>query len=210
MKPSNGPRDPQQIEAESFAIIDREVGRHDFDGRQWPVVRRIIHTTADFEFARSTCFSVGAIEAGIDALRRGEPVFCDTSMAMSGVNKLRLASFGSEIRCHIADEDVALDARQKGVTRATLALRKGVAAGCGLYLIGNAPTALFELLQLAEQGQAAPSLVIGVPVGFVGAEESKEELFASPLPFITCRGRKGGSAIAAAVLNALMIQAEES
>jgi precorrin-8X/cobalt-precorrin-8 methylmutase len=109
----------------------------------------------------------------------------------------------------VADPDVAAQARALGITRSILATRKGVAAGCGIYLIGNAPTALFELLQLAATGAARPALVVGVPVGFVGAEESKEALFASGLPFITCRGRKGGSAIAAAVLNALMILAEE-
>jgi precorrin-8X/cobalt-precorrin-8 methylmutase len=201
--------DPSAIEAESFAIIDREVGEHGYDRRQWPVVRRIIHTTADFDFARTTCFSPGAVEAGIAALRQGVPVLGDTNMVLAGVNKTRLAAFGGEIRCHVADSDVAAQARALGITRSILATRKGVEAGCGIYLIGNAPTALFELLSLAKAGLARPALVVGVPVGFVGAEEAKEALFASGLPFITCRGRKGGSAIAAAILNALMILAEE-
>jgi precorrin-8X/cobalt-precorrin-8 methylmutase len=201
--------DPSAIEAESFAIIDREVGEHGYDGCQWPVVRRIIHTTADFDFARTTCFSPGAVEAGIAALRQGVPVLGDTNMVLAGVNKTRLAAFGGEICCHVADSDVAAQARALGITRSILATRKGVEAGCGIYLIGNAPTALFELLNLAKTGLASPALVVGVPVGFVGAEEAKEALFASGLPFITCRGRKGGSAIAAAILNALMILAEE-
>lgn len=201
--------DPSAIEAESFAIIDREVGTHDYDGCQWPVVRRIIHTTADFDFARTTCFSPGAIEAGLAALRQGALVLGDTNMVLAGVNKTRLAAFGGDIRCHVADPDVATQARPLGITRSTLATRKGAAAGCGIYLIGNAPTALFELLRLAETGAVHPALVVGVPVGFVGAEESKEALFASGLSFITCRGRKGGSAIAAAILNALMLLAEE-
>ena len=201
--------DPSAIEAESFAIIDREVGAHGYDGCQWPVVRRIIHTTADFDFARTTCFSPGAVAAGIDALRRGVSVLGDTNMVLAGVNKTRLAALGGDIRCHVADTDVAAQARALGITRSILATRKGAAAGCGIYLIGNAPTALFELLKLAETGVIRPALVVGVPVGFVGAEESKEALFASGLPFITCRGRKGGSAIAATVLNALMILAEE-
>ncbi len=201
--------DPREIERQSFAIIDREVGAHRFDDRQWPVVRRIIHTTADFDFAASTCFSPGAVDAGIAALRRGEKVLCDTHMVHAGVNKARLAGFGSELHCHVANPDIAGEARAQGVTRSLLAMRRGVAEGCGLFLIGNAPTALFELLALAEAGVATPSLVVGVPVGFVGAAESKEALFGSGLPFITCRGRKGGSAIAAAILNALMILAGE-
>ena len=206
----DGIRDPKKIEAESFAIIDREVGRHGFDSLQWPVVRRVIHTTADFDFARITRFSPDAIGAGVQALRRRESVFCDTTMVQAGVNKPRLAAFGSEIRCHIADEDVARQAQQEGITRSAVAVGKGVAEGCGIYLIGNAPTALFRLLHLAAQGLVNPSLVVGVPVGFVGAEESKEALLASNIPHITCRGRKGGSAIAAAVLNALMILSEET
>jgi precorrin-8X/cobalt-precorrin-8 methylmutase len=201
--------DPLEIERRSFEIIDAEVGPHNYDARQWPVVRRIIHTTADFEFARSTCFSTGAIEAGIAALRGGARVLCDTNMVRAGVNKVRLAAFGSEIFCHVADAEVAAQAKAAGVTRSILATRKGAAEGCRIFLIGNAPTALFELLELARAGQCDPALVVGVPVGFVGAEESKESLLASGLPYILCRGRKGGSAIAAAILNALMILAGE-
>lgn len=201
--------DPAAIETESFRIIDAEVGSHAYDLRQWPIVRRIIHTTADFDFASATCFSPGAVEAGIAALRRGEKVLCDTNMVRAGVSKPRLAAFGSEIVCHVADPDIAREAHASGVTRSLLAMRRGVAQGCGIFLIGNAPTALFELLDLARAGKVKPSLVVGVPVGFVGAAESKEALLLSGLSFITCRGRKGGSAIAAAVLNALMILAAE-
>lgn len=201
---------PEAIEAASFSIIDAEVGAHDLDPWQWPVVRRIIHTTADFDFARSTCFAPQVIAGALAALRRGEPILCDTNMVAAGVNKARLQRFGCALRCHVADAEVAAAARAAGITRSILAMRKGVAEGCGIYLIGNAPTALFELLRLAADGAVRPSLVVGVPVGFVGAVESKEALFASNLPFITCRGRKGGSAIAAAILNALMILAEEN
>lgn len=201
--------DPLEIERRSFAIIDAEVGSHGYDERQWPVVRRIIHTTADFDFAAATCFAPGVVEAAIAALRRGEKVLCDTHMVLAGVNKTRLASFGSGIVCHVADPEVARQARAAGVTRSLLATRRGVAEGCGIFLVGNAPTALFELLELARTGAARPSLVVGVPVGFVGAVEAKEALLASGLPFITCRGRKGGSAIAAAILNALMLMADE-
>lgn len=201
--------DPLEIERRSFAIIDAEVGPHGFDALQWPVVRRIIHTTADFDFARSTCFAPGAIEAGIAALRGGAAVLSDTNMVRAGVNKARLTALGSAIHCHVADLEVAAQAKAAGVTRSILATRKGVAEGCRIFLIGNAPTALFELLELVGAGQIEPALVVGVPVGFVGAEESKEALLASGLPYITCRGRKGGSAIAAAILNALMILAVE-
>ena len=201
--------DPLEIERRSFAIIDAETGAHPYDDRQWPIVRRIIHTTADFEFATATCFSPGAVEAGIAALRRGDKVLCDTNMVLAGVNKTRLADFGSGIACHVADPEIARTAREQGVTRSLLAMRRGVAEGCGIFLIGNAPTALFELLKLVAAGEVKPSLVVGVPVGFVGAAESKEALLVSSLPFITCRGRKGGSAIAAAILNALMLLAEQ-
>lgn len=201
--------DPLEIERRSFAIIDAEAGPHLYNEQQWPIVRRIIHTTADFEFATATCFSAGAVAAGIAALRRGEKVLCDTNMVLAGVNKVRLAGFGSEIACHVADPEIAREARAQGVTRSLLAMRRGVSEGCGIFLIGNAPTALFELLDLVRSGQARPSLVVGVPVGFVGAAESKEVLLAADLPYITCRGRKGGSAIAAAILNALMLLAEE-
>ena len=201
--------DPQRIEAESFAMIDREVGSHPYDDRQWPIVRRIIHTTADFDFAAITCFSPGAVDAGIAALRGGARILCDTHMVRAGVNKTRLAAYGSELLCHVADPDVAREARAAGVTRSLIAMRRGVAEGCGIFLVGNAPTALFELLKLVGDGAAHPSLVVGVPVGFVGAAEAKEALLASGLPFITCRGRKGGSAIAAAILNALLLLAEQ-
>jgi precorrin-8X/cobalt-precorrin-8 methylmutase len=128
-------------------------------------------------------------------------------MVAAGVNKARLRSFGGDIRCFVADPEVAEVARAEGITRSIVAMRKGVEEGCGIFLIGNAPTALFELLGQVRQGRSNPSLVIGVPVGFVGAEESKEALLETKLPYIACRGRKGGSAIAAAILNALMILA---
>jgi precorrin-8X/cobalt-precorrin-8 methylmutase len=201
--------DPGAIETASFAIIDREVGPHGFDARQWPVVRRIIHTTADFEFAAATCFAPGVIAAAVAALRRGASILCDTNMVLAGVNKTRLARFGCPIACHVAAPDVAATARSEGITRSIVATRKGVAEGCEIFLVGNAPTALFELLRLVEAGAARPALVVGVPVGFVGAAESKEALYGSSLPFIVCRGRKGGSAIAAAILNALLLLAEE-
>jgi precorrin-8X/cobalt-precorrin-8 methylmutase len=202
--------DPAQIEARSFAIIDAEVGEHAFDAGQWPLVRRAIHTTADFEFAQILRFSPQAVETGIEALNAGARILCDTNMIRAGVGKARLDACGCELVCHVADADVAEQARAAGMTRSVLAVRKAVASGCRIFVIGNAPTALFELLHLARHGQVEPALIIGVPVGFVGAAESKEELLASPWPYIACRGRKGGSTVAVALLNALLILARES
>ena len=198
---------PEAIESESFRIIDNEIGPHQFDEQQWPVARRVIHTTADFELAEQLHFSWGAIDKALTALRNGAKILCDTSMVLSGVNKSRLSELGGSIVCHVADPQVAAEAKEAGLTRSTFALRKGVAEGCTIFLIGNAPTALFELLRLVEAGEVQPDLIVGVPVGFVGAAESKAALIATDLPYIAIEGRKGGSAIAAAILNALMIQA---
>jgi precorrin-8X/cobalt-precorrin-8 methylmutase len=206
---SNIIRDPQQIEAKSFAIIDAEVGEHRFSQLEWPIVRRMVHTSADYDFVMNTLISDGAVESARQAISEGCGIYCDTNMVLSGVNKGRLAEFGCSIACHVADADVAEQAKKEGVTRSIVALRKGVASGAQIFLIGNAPTALYELLQLCRDGKADPVLVAGVPVGFVGAAESKEELVASGLPQITCRGRKGGSTIAAAICNALVLLAQE-
>jgi precorrin-8X/cobalt-precorrin-8 methylmutase len=199
---------PEEIEAESFRIIDSEIGPHQFDDQQWPIVRRVIHTTADFELAEQMHFSWGVVGRALSTLRCGAKILCDTNMVLSGINKSRLAKLGGRVACHVADLQVAAEAKQAGLTRSTFALRKGVAEGCTVFLIGNAPTALFELLRLVERGEVQPDLIVGVPVGFVGAAESKAALLETDLPFIAIEGRKGGSAIAAAILNALLIQAE--
>ncbi len=203
-------RDPLAIEAKSFAIIDAEVGSHRFGADEWSIVRRIVHTTADYDFVMNTLISAGAVAAALQAIEAGCGIYCDTNMVLSGVNKSRLAESGCTIACHVADEDVAARAKAEGVTRSIVALRKGVASGARIFLIGNAPTALYELLQLWRDGKADPALVVGAPVGFVGAAESKEALVASGLPQITCRGRKGGSAVAAAIGNALLILARDN
>lgn len=203
-------RDPQAIETESFHIIDREARDHTFDAGQWSVVRRVVHTTADFDFLDTLYFSGDAVERGIAAIRAGAAIYCDTNMVLSGVNKARLAEFGCQVHCHVADPDVAEQAKQEGVTRSIVALRKGVADGCTLFLIGNAPTALYELLRLTREGLVQPDLIVGAPVGFVGAAESKQALIDTGLTQITCRGRKGGSAIAAAICNALVLLAKEN
>jgi len=206
---------PEEIEAESFRIIDREVGPHPWSEAEWPIVRRAIHTSADFEYARSIYFSPSALARGGAALRSGRGIVTDTTMALAGIGKERLARFGCRASCFVADPELAREAKAQGLTRSILAMRKGAGLpDTGIFVIGNAPTALFELLRLVREEGLRPDLVIGLPVGFVGAAESKERLVREggelELPFITNRGRKGGSNVAAAVMNALLILAGES
>ena len=205
---------PEEIESESFRIIEEEVGPHSWSPEEWPIVRRVIHTSADFDYVRTLLFSPDAVARGVAALREGRGIVTDTTMALSGISKPRLKRFGISSSCHVADPDVAIQAQAGGITRSVAAMRKALAdPGNGIFVIGNAPTALFELLRLARERGFRPDLIIGLPVGFVGAAESKEQLVTvAPeleLPFITNRGRKGGSTIAAAVVNALLIMAEE-
>jgi precorrin-8X/cobalt-precorrin-8 methylmutase len=204
---------PEDIEAESMRIIEAEIGEHPWSALEWPVVRRVIHASADFDYARSMLFSPDAVMSGVAALRRGRGLVTDTTMALAGISKPRLERFGIPASCFVADPAVAREARSQGITRSILAMRRGAAdSGNGLYVVGNAPTALFELVRLLGEG-LRPDLIIGLPVGFVGAAESKETLLQEAagfgVPFITNRGRKGGSNIAAAVVNALLILAED-
>jgi precorrin-8X/cobalt-precorrin-8 methylmutase len=201
---------PEEIEEESFRIIDFEAGDHGWPRTEWPIVRRAIHTSADFEYARSMVLSEDVVEKAVAALKSGAGIVTDTNMALSGISKPRLASLGCPVSCHVADRDVVERAQTEGVTRSIAAMRKGVANQENrIFVIGNAPTALFELLRLIETGAAEPALIIGLPVGFVGAEESKNTLASGnhDIPFITNIGRKGGSNVAAAVVNALAILA---
>jgi precorrin-8X/cobalt-precorrin-8 methylmutase len=204
---------PEEIEAESFRIIEEEVGAHPWLAAEWQVVRRVIHTSADFDYARSMLFSPDAVERGVAAIRRGRGIITDTTMALSGISKPRLEKFGIAAACFVADPEVALEAKKLGITRSILAMRKGAAdPGNGIFVIGNAPTALFELIRLISEEGVRPDLIIGLPVGFVGAAESKEwgisEAAELETPFISNRGRKGGSNVAAAVVNALLIMAD--
>ncbi len=197
--------DPEKIEAESFRIIEEELGPHAFTPEQFQIVRRVIHASADFEFARQLRFHPRAVVSGIEALRRGADVVADVEMVQAGVSKVGLARFGGTVRCFISDQDVIGEAKAAGVTRAIMSMRKAVRlVKGGVYAIGNAPTALFELIRLIELGEAAPDLVIGVPVGFVSAAESKQALAAIDTPFITALGRKGGTPTAVATVNALL------
>jgi precorrin-8X/cobalt-precorrin-8 methylmutase len=197
---------PDAIEAESFRIIESEMGPHDFSVIEWPVVQRAIHSTADFELGRSMVFHPRAVEAGIAALRKGAHVVADVQMIQAGISAAYLAEFGGRVLCYMADPDVATKARAEGTTRAIQCMRKAAREAPGaIYAIGNAPTALLELVRLVEDGEANPALIIGVPVGFVSAAESKEQLGRQGLvPYITNRGRKGGTPVAVSITNALL------
>ncbi|MGG3209323.1 precorrin-8X methylmutase [Geobacillus stearothermophilus] len=202
---------PEQIEARSFQIIDEEIGEHSFTEEQYRIVQRVIHASADFELGKTLLFHPDAIRSGIDAIRSGKLVVADVQMVQAGVNQARLAKFGSAVRVYISDEDVIAEAKRLNTTRAIVAMRKAVKeAEGGIFAIGNAPTALLELIRLIKEGEARPGLVIGLPVGFVSAAESKEELAKLDVPFITNRGRKGGSTVTVAALNALSLLAERA
>jgi precorrin-8X/cobalt-precorrin-8 methylmutase len=197
---------PDAIEAESFRVIDAEMGPHEFSVIEWPVVRRAIHSTADFELGRSMVFHPRAVEAGVAAIRKGAHVVVDVQMIQAGISASYLAEFGGRVLCYMADLDVAGKARTEGTTRAMQCMRKAAREAPGaIYAIGNAPTALLELVRLVEDGEASPALIIGVPVGFVSAAESKEQLRRQGLvPYITNSGRKGGTPVAVSITNALL------
>ena len=198
---------PAEIEKRSFAIIGEELAGRQFPPGQEDVVRRVIHTTADFEYADSLLFSEDVIARAHAALRAGATVVTDTQMALSGVNKTLLASLGGQARCFMSDEDVAREAKERGVTRATVSMERAAALpGSTVFAIGNAPTALIRLHELILAGEASPALIIGVPVGFVNVIESKELFVGGATPYIVARGRKGGSNVAAAIVNALLYQ----
>lgn len=201
---------PQKIEGRSYEMINEEIGSHPYTEEQYPVVQRVIHSSADFELGKSMRFHPGAIQAGIHAIRTGKKIVTDIKMVRVGINKSRIEKFGCSVEEYISDPDVVEEARRLNVTRSIMAMRKGAKnAEGGIFVIGNAPTALLELIRLIKEGEANPALVIGVPVGFVSAAESKEELLKLDIPFITNIGRKGGSTVAVAAVNALAIMAEK-
>ncbi|TDG00333.1 precorrin-8X methylmutase [Paenibacillus piri] len=200
---------PQEIEEESFRMITEELGAHSFTEEQYPVVQRVIHASADFDLGRSLLFHKDAIQAGIRAVRAGKTIVADVQMVQVGISKPRLAKFGGDVKVYISDPDVMEEAKRLNTTRAIISIRKAIReADGGIFAIGNAPTALLELIRLVKEGEAKPGLVIGVPVGFVSAAESKEELAKLDIPFITNIGRKGGSPVAVASVNAISLMAE--
>ena len=199
---------PQEIEDLSFNIIDGEAGDHGFDDAHWQVVRRMIHTSADFEYIKSVRFYKNALSAGIQAIQKGCRIFTDTNMARVGIRKGEISSFGGEVRCMIADKSVAETAKSTGLTRALTAVDKASSEMNGaIYVVGNAPTALLRLIELIRADKIKPALIVGLPVGFVNAAESKDELMTLDFPYISNKGRKGGSNVAASIINAMAIMA---
>ena len=197
-------RKGQSIEDESMEIIDREIGSHPYSDMEWPIVRRIIHATADFDFAgkNKIVFHDDAITSGINALKNGCSIITDVNGVIGGLNKQNPKDFGNNIICNISDSSLAERAKQENKTRAQMSMR--VAAfemNGGIVVIGNAPTALLEVIKMIREGITKPALVIGIPVGFVSAAESKEDLQTVDVPFITNIGRKGGSSCAASIVN---------
>ncbi|HZG17260.1 MAG TPA: precorrin-8X methylmutase [Candidatus Bathyarchaeia archaeon] len=200
---------PQEIEDLSFQIIKEELGEHPFTAEQFPVVQRVIHASADFDLGRSLQFHPDAIHAGIRAIRSGKLVVADVQMIQAGISKNRIEKFGGEVKVYISDPDVMEEAKRLNTTRAIISIRKAIKeAEGGIFAIGNAPTALLELIRLVKEGEAKPGLIVGMPVGFVSAAESKEELAKLDVPFITNIGRKGGSPVTVAAVNAISIMAE--
>lgn len=202
---------PEAIEAESFRIIAEELGPTEFDPRTFKVVQRVIHATGDFSFAESLIFHPQAIDAGIGAIRAGRNILTDVNMGAAGVSKGLLVPWGGKVICKVALPEVAEVAKERGLTRSEVAIEQGLAENIGIVSVGNAPTALLKAMDcwpnLAED--LCPGLLVGVPVGFVNAAESKELLSEKTFPFITCRGRKGGTPVAVAIVNALIRLARE-
>lgn len=201
--------DPEGIENKSMGIITRELGGriNNNNPAEAAVIKRIIHTTADFEYADLAVFSPEALEAAVEFFSSSSSgvIVTDTSMIAAGINKDLLDGFGGRVECLVADEKTRSEALETGLTRSMINIRRTARKyPQGLFVIGNAPTALYELLRLVNEGQADPTLVIGVPVGFVEAAESKEELLKTRIPHIVIRGRKGGSTVAVAIINALL------
>ena len=196
---------PTEIEKRSMEIITQEL-----NGRTWPepqfsIVKRCIHTSADFDYADNLCFSENAAMLGVEALRKGAVIVTDTKMAWSGINKKKLAEYGGEAYCFMSDEDVAKEAQERGCTRAAICMERGAALGKEvIFAVGNAPTALIRLYELIQEDKVNPALIIGAPVGFVNVVEAKELIMTAGVPYIVPRGRKGGSNIAATICNAML------
>lgn len=196
---------PQEIEKKSFEIITQEIGDTPLIPGTEMIVKRCIHTSADFDYAQNLCFSDGAVEKAREAIRNGVSIVTDTQMAKAGINKKMLARYGGQVHCFMSDEDVAQAAKANGTTRATACMDKAAAMGEDfIFAVGNAPTALVRLYELIQEGKIHPALIIAVPVGFVNVVQSKELIMKTDVPYIAARGRKGGSNIAACICNALM------
>ena len=196
----------QSIEDKSMQIIDSEIGTHQYNELEWPIVRRIIHATADFDFAKENkiIFHKDAIKNGINALKNGCNIIVDVNGVIGGFNKQNLKDFGNNVICNISNPVIVEEAKNYNKTRAQTSMRMAASEmNGGIIVIGNAPTALLEVIQMIQEGATRPALIIGIPVGFVSSPESKEALLALDVPYITNKGRKGGSPCASSIVNAL-------
>lgn len=203
---------PMEIEKRSFEIITAELGgkAKNFTEKQLPVVKRVIHTTADFEYADLIEFRNDAIESGRAALRKGCRIYCDTNMIVNGLSKPSLKKYGCIPYSLVADDKVSKEAKERGVTRSIVGMEKALEDDkTGIFLIGNAPTALYKLMEYVKETGIEPKLVVGVPVGFVGAAESKEALDEFDFPYIRIKGRKGGSTVAVSILHGILYGMKE-
>lgn len=200
---------PSDIEKRSFEIIGEELNKMGIvlPAENESVIKRAIHTSADFDYAHTLKFSKDAVKTACNLIKSGADIVTDTNMGLTGINKKTLAKYGGEVHCFMADEDVALEAKEKGVTRAYVSMQRAAKIGKPvIFAIGNAPTALVSLYEMFKSGEFTPDFVIGVPVGFVNVEVSKELIMSTDIPYIVNEGRKGGSNIAAAICNALLYQ----
>ena len=199
---------PMDIETRSMAIIEEHLTGVTLPEPERSILKRVIHTTADFDYTENLCFSENAVSSALEALQRGAHIVTDTNMALSGINKRSLHGLGCEAYCFMSDADVAEESRVRGVTRAMVSMEKACRLdGDLIFAVGNAPTALIQLDELIRAGKLLPKLIIGVPVGFVNVVEAKELVLRTDVPAIVARGRKGGSNIAAAICNALLYEA---
>lgn len=199
-------RKGQSIEDASMQVIEREIGSHSYNKKEWPIVRRVIHSTADFDFARENAivFHKDAIESGLNAVKSGCSIVVDVNGVAGLLNKQNTKKFGNNVICRISDPEITRQVQESNKTRAQMSMRMSSSdIDEGLVVIGNAPTALLEVIQMVKEGITSPALIVGMPVGFISAAESKEELRKVDIPFITNKGRKGGSPSAAAIVNAL-------
>lgn len=200
---------PMDIEKKSFEIIGEEMGPHNFSDEELSIIKRVIHTTADFEYKDLVDISEGAIETAKEVLKSNPVIYTDTNMALSGINKKALEKLNGKAICYVNLEEVHKIAKEKNITRSMAAVEKACNDNVDIFVFGNAPTALFRLKELIAEGKANPKLIIAVPIGFVGAAESKENLEELNIPYIRVKGRKGGSTVAASIVNALMYMVVE-
>lgn len=202
---------PKDIEKRSFEIIEQELCGKVLDKDKEPIIKRVIHTSADFEYADTLAFSENVVEKALEALKRGACIVTDTQMGKAGINKKVLSKYGGEVFCFISDEDIVENAKANGSTRASASMNKAALLEKEIiFAIGNAPTALIRLYELIAENKINPVLIIGVPVGFVNVVQSKELIMSSGVSHIVARGRKGGSNIAAAICNALLYMLDET